>query len=149
MQIKPYYLINNKTVMFKGFYFETGELYTEVIEEEDRFLVAHSPLKIIKHTLLCCGADFYGDGINFRQILFTGKKLYPIKVNESLEILLFPTKTQGCIWFVPNHIQRSEYDEMQQISIVPKRCHLTELRTENSSHTNNLFSFIVQPKKGS
>ena len=100
MDILPDYLINEKTVVFKGIYYKNGELYTVVVEGEDKFLVARSPIQIIKHSLLSYGSDFNGALNSSKELLGTKINLHPIMVNGPLDLWIsLPNRTKSKIVF--------------------------------------------------
>ncbi|MCQ6281598.1 competence protein ComK [Bacillus sp. EB600] len=168
MEIRINYLINAKTVVFKGVYYKNGELITVVVEGDDKFLVAQSPVQIIKHSLLSYGSDFNGALNSSKELLGTKINLHPIMVSGTLDLWIFPTKSykeQYCIWFVLNQIQGTErlgvkqtkvslsYGhsielQMKEISFKNKRDNAKELRDKITNNGKNPLSFLLEPRKG-
>lgn len=170
------YLINEKTVLFYGEYQQYGELFTVVIDGKDRFLVPMSPLKLIDQSLLCYGGDFKGALKSSKRLLGDNKKMYPLKIDASLDIWIFPTKAyvkDSCFWFSYTHITNAvsfgskltkvflSYGhecviEMRADSFRKKRSNASDLRdaihynTKKSINQNDdsLEGFIVVEKRG-
>lgn len=108
MEIKIDYLINIKTILLYGVLYENGELYTFVLEEEDVFLVAMPPVKLIDKSLIRYGSNFMGALHSSSKLLGERKRKYPIKIDRTLDIWLFPTKSyrqDNCVWFALYHVR--------------------------------------------
>lgn len=168
MDLKQEHIINTKTVLFRGFYYEHGELFTKMIEGDEQFLIAMTPLELIDHSLLKYGSDFHGALRSAKELLGKSKKMYPIQINGTLDIWLFPTKSykqQNCIWFGLNHIKdckplsvnRTKVSlsyghtieiEMREQAFKNKRNNAKELREKIVNNSNHPFNFLYEPKKG-
>lgn len=168
MNVKYEYLINEKTVLFYGVFYENGELFTFVIDGDDVFLVAMSPVQLIEKSLLSYGSNFTGALKSSIQLLGENRKKYPIKIDASLDIWLFPTKSykkETCIWFALNHVKGSQplgvkftkvflsYGHtieivMRDSAFREKRLTAEELKEKITTNTKNSISFMVEPKKG-
>ncbi|MED4206830.1 competence protein ComK [Neobacillus mesonae] len=104
MEIKRNHIINEKTILFYGVLYKNGELFTKVIEGDDMFLVAMTPLQFINQSLIKYGSDLKGALNSSKKLLGEKQKKYPIKISLSLDIYLFPTKSikrEDCVWFAP------------------------------------------------
>jgi competence protein ComK len=108
LEVKYEYLINNRTILLYGVLHENGHLYTFVLEEEEAFLVAMAPIKLIDQSLISYGSSFSGALKSSTYLLGKDRKKYPIKIDASLDIWLFPTKSyrqDNCVWFALNHVR--------------------------------------------
>ncbi|QCJ42571.1 hypothetical protein FAY30_11990 [Bacillus sp. S3] len=168
MDLKVDYLINEKTVLFYGVYYENGELYSYVIDHDDEFLVPMSPVKLIDKSLISYGSNFKGALYSSTQLLGENRRMYPIKIDTSLDIWLFPTKSfknETCIWFALNHVKRIlplgvkftkvflSYGHtfeivMRESAFREKRLTAEELKEKITTNTKNSMNFMVDTKKG-
>ncbi|EKN69268.1 competence transcription factor [Neobacillus bataviensis LMG 21833] len=162
------YLINEKTVLFYGVLYENGELFTHVIDQDDEFLVAMSPVQLIDKSLISYGSSIKGALHSSAQLLGKNHRMYPIKIDACLDIWLFPTKSyknETCIWFALNHVKRIlplgikftkvclSYGHtieivMRESAFREKRLTAEELKEKITTNTKNSMNFMVEPKKG-
>ncbi|MEH7248585.1 competence protein ComK [Neobacillus niacini] len=167
MKIKYKYLINEKTILFYGVYYENGELYTFVVHDDDVFLVAMPPMKLIDKTLMSYGSSFKGAIKSSQLLLGKNRKMYPIKIDASLDIWIFPTKSykkENCVWFALNHVIDTKPQGVQFTKVFLTHGHTIELAMKESAFRekrrntdelkdkivyNTKYSFRVdQPKIG-
>jgi len=168
LDIKYNYLINGKTVLLYGVFHENGELFTFVIEGADCFLVAMSPVNLIDKSLISYGSDFKGALSSSRKLLGENKKMYPIKIDGSLDIWLFPTrsyKKHNCVWFALNHVKNTKSLGIKDTKVFLSYGHEINIKMRESSFRNkrNLTSdlrgmidhnrqqslgFITEPERG-
>ncbi|WP_312474733.1 competence protein ComK [Neobacillus sp.] len=168
MSLKYDYLINEKTVLFYGIFNENGELFTHVIDEDDEFTVMMSPVQLIDKTLISYGSNFKGALNSSTQLLGENRRMYPIKIDASLDIWLFPTKSykkETCIWFALNHVKGTQplgvkftkiflsYGHtieivMKESAFRDKRLTAEDLKDKITTNTKNFMSFMVESKKG-
>lgn len=168
MNVKYDYLINEETVLFYGVRNENGELFTHVIDKDDEFLVAMSPVELIDKSLISYGSSFKGALYSSTQLLGENRRMYPIKIDASLDIWLFPTKSykkENCIWFALNHVKGTRplgikftkvylsYGHtfeivMRESAFREKRLNAEVLKEKITTNTKNSTSFLVEPKKG-
>lgn len=139
MVIKENYLINAKTVLFYGIYYENGELFTFVIEGNDIFLVAMAPLKLIDKTLISYGSSFKGALESSRKLLGENRKMYPLKIDASLDIWIFPSKSyrkENCVWFVLNQIENTKPLGTKETKVFFNYGHEFDIKMRESSFRN-------------
>ncbi|RTR26706.1 hypothetical protein EKG37_20580 [Robertmurraya yapensis] len=157
MVIRENYLINAKTVLFYGIYYENGVLFTFVIEGNDKFLVAMSPLKLIDNTLTSYGSSFKGALESSRKLLGRNRKMYPIKIDASLDIWIFPSKSykkENCVWFVLNHVENTKLLSLKDTKVFLKYGHEIDIKMRESSFRNkrgcaaDLRDMILRNTKG-
>jgi competence protein ComK len=167
MNIKYDYLINQKTILFYGVYYENGALYTFVVNGEEVFLVAMSPEKLIDNSLMSYGSSFKGALKGSQLLLGKNRKMYPIKIDASLDIWIFPTKSykkENCVWFALNHVIDTQPQGVQFTKVFLNHGHTIEIAMKESAFRekrrntdelkdkivyNTKNSFMVdQPKKG-
>lgn len=157
MVIRENYLINAKTVLFYGIYYENGALYTLVIEGNDKFLVAMAPLKLINKTLISYGSDFKGALKSSKELLGGNRKMYPIKIDASLDIWLFPSKSykkHNCVWFVLNQIENTKPLSIKETKVFLNYGHEFDIKMRESSFRNkrgsaaDLRDMILRNTKG-
>lgn len=168
MEIKFNYLINGKTVLFYGVLYENGEQFTHVVDGDEKFLVPMSPIKLINKSLLSYGSSFKGALESSKDQLGESKKMYPIKIDGSLDIWLFPTKSykkDNCVWFALNHVRNSEpkgvkftrvllnyghsIDMVMKVSAFrEKRNTAKDLKDRITNNKNTSLTFFEEPKKG-
>ncbi|MFJ5717523.1 competence protein ComK [Neobacillus sp. NPDC093127] len=168
MNLKYDYLINEKTVLFYGVRNENGELLTHVIDKDDEFLVPMSPVQLIDKSLISYGSSFKGALYSSTQLLGENRRMYPIKIDASLDIWLFPTKSykkETCIWFSLNHVKGSQQLGLRFTKVFLSYGHTTEIAMKESAfrekrlnaevlkekittNTKNSMSFMVEPKYG-
>lgn len=166
MKIRNDYLINEKTVLFYGKFNENGELFTFVIEGDDRFLVSMPPEKLINKSLIRYGGNFKGALESSRELLGENRKMYPIKINASMDIWIFPTKSYknvNCVCFVLNHVKNTksmgtkqtkvflsnghEFDIiMRETSFRNKRSVTSDLRDIITNNTQQSVNYVVIPQ---
>ncbi|WP_223593614.1 competence protein ComK [Neobacillus bataviensis] len=168
MELKYNYLINEKTVLFYGVIHKNGELFTFVIDGDDMFLVAMPPVKLIDKSLMSYGSNLKGALKSSQLLLGKKRKMYPIKIDASLNIWLFPTKSykkENCVWFALNHVRNTQprgvkltkvfLSNRHTIEIVMKesafrnKCRQTEeLKGMITHNTKNSVNILTEPKKG-
>ncbi|MGG3468991.1 competence protein ComK [Neobacillus pocheonensis] len=168
MIIKQKYLINEKTVLLYGVTYENGELFTFVIEGDDSFFVAMSPAALINTSLICYGSNLKGALESSQLLLGKKRKKYPIKIDASMDIWLFPTKSykkENCIWFALNQVKNTQpfgvkftkvflgYGhtikiEMKESAFRDKRCQAEELKEMITYNTKNSLNLSEKEKKG-
>lgn len=167
VEIKHKYLINEKTILFYGVYYENGELYTFVVHDEEVFLVAMPPMKLIDKTLMSYGSSFKGAIKSSQLLLGENRKMYPIKIDSSLDIWIFPTKSykkENCVWFALNHVLDTKPRGVQLTKVFLTNGHTIELAMKESAFRekrrntdelkdkiayNTKYSFMVGlPKEG-
>ncbi|MDR6999687.1 competence protein ComK [Neobacillus niacini] len=168
MEIKNNYLINGKTVLFYGECFENGESFTHVVEGDKEFLVAMSPVKLIDQSLMSYGSNFSGALKSSKKQLGDNKCMYPIKIDATLDIWLFPTKSykkENCVWFNLNHVKNPEalgvkftrvflsYGHTIEIAMKAsafrdKRQSAQDLKDMITSNTKNSLGRSDEPVKG-
>lgn len=168
MELKEDYLINAKTVLIYGYRYENGYLYTFVIDGEDMFIVAMSPYQLIEKSLICYGSNFKGALKSSQKLLGKNKRKYPIKIDASLDIWLFPTKSykkENCVCFILKHIKNTiplgpncttiflnyghTFEIAMRESAFRDKCWLTEdLKDKIISNHKKSLNFEVEPKKG-
>ncbi|MFB6468524.1 competence protein ComK [Cytobacillus sp. Hz8] len=139
MKIRNNYLINEKTVLFYGEWNENGELFTFVIEGDDSFLVSMSPIKLIDKSLLSYGSNFIGALRSSRELLGGNRKMYPIKIDASLDIWLFPTKSykkENCVWFALSHVKYTKRLGNKHTKVFLSYGHEFEIEMGESSFRN-------------
>lgn len=138
MEVKEDYLINEKTVLLMGEYYRNGALYTKVLHDKEIFLVAMSPTQLIDQSLLRYGSSLDGALKSSKNIL--GEiKMYPIKINASLDIWLFPTKSLKShhnVWFVLNQINDMEPIGSGKTIVLLKYGHSIEIKMKVSAFRN-------------
>jgi competence protein ComK len=167
MRIVAEYLINECTVLVEGFYDECANLYSMVVDGEERLIVTIPPLRLINYTLLNHGSDFQG-AVNSAKYLLGEVKMPPIHVNTKLDIWLIPTKSpklQSCVWFSHSHIKKTKavgrkktevhlsfghtYELlMMENSFNHKRQRAEQLKEHITKSSLGRQSFIAEPKKG-
>lgn len=106
MDILSDYIISRNTVLLTGEYDQYGFLCTRVIDGEETFLVHLSPVDLIDRNLLRVGSNFHG-AMRSSKFNLGSKNLCPLKINEGLDIWVFPTKSYkkpNCVWFFLHHI---------------------------------------------
>jgi competence protein ComK len=168
LEVKYEYLINNRTILLYGVLHENGHLYTFVLEEEEAFLVAMAPIKLIDKSLICYGSNFVGALKSSSVLLGKERKKYPIKIDASLDIWLFPTKSyrqNNCVWFALNHVRDTMPIGQKFTKVYLSNGHMFELVLNESAlraklrsaeslrdmitfNTKNSISYLVEPKKG-
>lgn len=168
MEIKLNHMINEKTVLFHGVTHKNGEYFTKVIEGEDMFLVAMTPKLFIDRSLIKYGSDYKGALNSSKKLLGKNHKKYPIKINASLDIFLFPTASitrEDCVWFALNHVigtkaKGRKYTivylsyghsitiEMKESSFRNKIKDTQDLRDIILYNTQNAVNIMAIPKKG-
>jgi competence protein ComK len=168
MEVKYDYLINNRTILLYGVLHENGHLYTFVLEEEEAFWVAIAPIKLIDQSLISYGSSFSGALKSSTQLLGKERKKYPIKIDASLDIWLFPTKSyrqDNCVWFSLNHVRDTMPIGQKFTKVYLSNGHMFELvlnesafraklRTAESlrdiitSNTKGSQNYLIDPKKG-
>ncbi|WP_251551238.1 competence protein ComK [Neobacillus muris] len=168
MELKYEYLINGNTVLFYGKLNENGEMYTVAVEGEEMFMVAMSPIQLIDRSLIRYGSSFKGALKSSSMLLGENKKMYPIKMDASLDIWLFPSqsyKKDNCVWFALNHVKNTQalgqkftlvylsYGHQFEIaqresSFRNKRQTAKDLKDMINQNTQNSWNYIDQPKKG-
>lgn len=167
MIILDNYIINEETVLLTGEYDDFGNLWTRVIEGKKTFLVRMSPIQLINKTLLRLGSNFQAARQSSKDLL--GEiHMYPIKINATLGIWLFPTKSfnkPDCVWFSLIHIGKTRAVGIRKTEIMLSYGHsfclgMRENAFNNKRHkaqelreliTRNLRSpliFYVEPRKG-
>jgi competence protein ComK len=165
MEIKQDRVINEETVLFTGEYDAYGHLLTCVLEGDSKFLVAMPPVKFIDRTLLSLGSSFRGSLDSSKEILGT-IKMYPIKINDRLNIWLFPTKSYkhpGCVWFSLFHVKgthavgagktlvelsygHSIEIKMKESAFIKKLQKAEQLRDAIIQNTKSPLTVSVEPK---
>jgi competence protein ComK len=168
MKIKYDYLINNRTILLYGVLHENGHLYTFVLEEEEAFLVAMAPVKLIDQSLINYGSSFSGALKSSTYLLGKKRKKYPIKIDASLDIWLFPTKSfrkDNCIWFALNHVRDTlplgqKFTKvllsnghtfelgMREFAFREKRRSAENLKDVIAHNAKGSSNYLVEPKKG-
>ncbi|WP_449619658.1 competence protein ComK [Robertmurraya sp. Marseille-Q9965] len=157
MVIRVNYLINAKTVLFYGIYYENGALYTLVIEGNDKFLVAIAPLKLIDNTLISYGSSFKGALESSRKLLGENRKMYPLKIDASLDIWIFPSKSykkENCVWFALNHVENTKPLGIKETKVFLDYGHEIDIKMRESSFRNkrgsasDLRDMILRNTKG-
>jgi competence protein ComK len=169
MEVKHNYLINSNTILLYGVLYENGELYTFVLETEKAFLVAMPPVKLIDKSLISYGSSFSGALKSSTQLLGKERKKYPIKIDASLDIWLFPTKSykkDNCIWFALNHVSDTlplgqKFTKvflsnghtfelgMREMAFRAKLRTVENLRYMISNNTkNSQLTYVAKPRKG-
>ncbi|MEQ2527407.1 competence protein ComK [Bacillaceae bacterium CLA-AA-H227] len=139
MMIRENYLINAKTVLFYGIYYENGALFTFVIEGNDKFLVAMAPLKLIDKTLISYGSSFKGALESSRKLLGENRKMYPLKIDALLDIWIFPSKSykkENCVWFALNHVENTKPLSLKDTKVFLKYGHEIDIKMRESSFRN-------------
>lgn len=158
MVIRENYLINAKTVLFYGIYYENGALFTFVIEGNDKFLVAMAPLKLIDKTLISYGSSFKGALESSRELLGGNRKMYPIKIDASLDIWIFPSKSykkENCVWFALKHVENTKLLGIKDTKVFLNYGHEIDIKMRGSSFRNkrvcaaDLRDMILRNTKGS
>ncbi|WP_176167253.1 competence protein ComK [Mesobacillus jeotgali] len=167
MSLLDDYRINQETVLLTGEYNEYGKLCTRVIEAEKTFLVNMRPIEVINKTLLGLGSDFHAGRKSAREIL-GDIKMCPIKINCTLGIWLFPTKSYNddfCIWFSLEHVQKTKpigirktevylsYNHtftvnIKQSTFNDRKQKAKDLREEMLKNSKGVLTFYVEPAKG-
>ncbi len=138
MNIQPCYIINEKTILLKGEYDPFGKLCTRVFEDDQTFLVDKAPVGLINHTLLLQGDDFRG-ALESSRFLLGEMKMYPIKVNETLDIWLFPTrsyKKDNCVWFALSHVRKTKASGVRKTEVSLSYGHTFKVEMKQSSFNN-------------
>jgi competence protein ComK len=168
MEIKYDYLINSKTILLYGVLHENGHVYTFVLEEEEAILVAMAPIKLIDQSLISYGSSFRGALKSSTYLLGKERKKYPIKIDASLDIWLFPTKSyrqDKCIWFSLNHVKDTMPIGQKFTKVYLSNGHMFELVMNESAfrakirtaeslremithNTKNLINYKEEMKKG-
>ncbi|MDN3015794.1 competence protein ComK [Paenibacillus sp. BSR1-1] len=168
MEIKYNYLINKKTILLYGEIHKNGELYTFVIDGEDMFLVAMPPVKLIDRSLMSYGSNFKGALKSSQLLLGKKRKMYPIKIDGSLDIWVFPTKSyknENCVWFALNHVKNTQPRGVKFTKICLSNGHTIEIVMKESAFRNKCRqteelkeiiinntkiseNFLTEPKKG-
>jgi competence protein ComK len=168
LEIKDNYLINSKTILLYGVLHENGHVYTFVLEEEEAFLVAMPPVKLIDKSLICYGSNFAGALKSSSALLGKERKKYPIKISESLDIWLFPTKSyrqDNCVWFALNHVKDTQPIGNKFTKVILSNWHMFELMMRETAfrgklrmaenlrdlitlNTKSPIHFLIEPKKG-
>lgn len=139
MVVKSHYLINEKTILFYGKFYENGELFTFVIDGDDCFLVAMSPVKLINKSLISYGGNFEGALESSRALLGENRKMYPIKITASMDIWIFPTKSYKnvhCVCFVLNHVKNTKSLGTKQTKVFLSNGHEINIKMRESSFRN-------------
>lgn len=158
MEIKYDYLINSKTILLYGVLHENGHLYTFVLEEEEAFLVAMAPVKLIDQSLISYGSSFSGALKSSTYLLGKERKKYPIKIDTSLDIWLFPTKSyrqDNCVWFALNHVRDTMPIAQKFTKVYLSNGHMFELVMNESAFrarmrtAENLRDIIIYNTKNS
>lgn len=167
MNILADYTINEKTVLLTGEYDPFGNLCTRVIEGEKTFLVKMKPIALIDKTLLQQGCNLKG-ALESSRFLLGPIKMVPIKVNPTLDIWLFPSKSykmDNCVWFALSHIQKAKAIglrktdvalsfghhitiEMKESSFAMKRQHAVDLKEIILKNSNHPLTFSIDQKPG-
>jgi competence protein ComK len=167
MDFRTDYLINQKTITFQGVYSQHADLFTKVIEGNNQFVVTMSPLELINKSLLRYGSSFEG-AISSSKDQLDNMYHYPIKISQSLDIWIFPTKSyknHQTIYFVLNHIQgtkakgvkQSEVSlsyghiiliNMKQSAFNNKRSRAEDLRESVRNNINLSMGIVLEPNKG-
>lgn len=109
MPMEKYYFITSEFMYMLGHHDRYGKLCTQIIETARTFLVDMSPLEILDLSISAFGFDLRG-AIAASKKLLGDIHMYPIKVNPTYQIVVFPTKSlnnEDTIWFNPNHIERT------------------------------------------
>ncbi|WP_158318943.1 competence protein ComK [Robertmurraya kyonggiensis] len=157
MIIRKNYLINAKTVLFYGIYYENGALFTLVIEGNDKFLVAMAPLKLIDKTLISYGSSFKGALESSRKLLGENRKMYPLKIDASLDIWIFPSKSykkENCVWFALNHVENTKLLGIKDTKVFLDYGHEINIEMRETSFRNkrgsaeDLRDIILRNTKG-
>jgi competence protein ComK len=161
------YMINEETVLFTGEFDTYGNLFTRVIEGNQSFLVRMSPEQLINKTLLRLGSSFRGALESSKEVLGP-MNMYPIKVNSSLGVWLFPTKSYkcpGCVWFSLLHFKKTIAKGLGKTEVLLSFGHSIEIEMKERPFTNRVhkaeqlrgiitqntncpLTLFIEPKKG-
>ncbi|WP_066400411.1 competence protein ComK [Neobacillus mesonae] len=139
MEIKRNHIINEKTTLFYGVLYKNGELFTKVIEGDEMFLVAMTPLQFINQSLIKYGSDLKGALNSSKKLLGKNQKKYPIKISSSLDIYLFPTKSikrEDCVWFALSHVKVSRAMGVKYTNVFLNDGHMITIEMKESSFRN-------------
>jgi competence protein ComK len=163
MNIKNWYLINERTVMLAKEYDIRGKCFTRVIEGFYTFLVRMSPEGIIEKSLKREITNL-NEKLNYSKSLVSKK---PICINTQLGIIiLFPTqslKKQNSEWFSLMHIKSKRALGMRRTEICTSFGHAIvidikpstfiimeqracQYRNSVSKETKTPISYYLEPK---
>ncbi|MCR2821034.1 competence protein ComK [Lederbergia panacisoli] len=99
------YEINPYTVMIKP-YIKDDEVYSEIFELDDHFIVRQKPLDIVKKGCKYFGSSFEGRRAGTKSLIMVTHKP-PIIIDPNTSIYLIPTTSPtrpDCIWISHDHI---------------------------------------------
>jgi competence protein ComK len=133
-------MINEKTILLTGEFDEFGKLCTRIIEGEDSFLLNISPVEQIDHTLLNSGSSFKG-ALESSRFILGPIKMHPIKINESKEIWLVPTKSfkkKSCVWFNLKHVIGTKAHGVSKTEVFMSYGHTFIINMKESAFNNRL-----------
>ena len=101
--MKEKYEINSRTIAI----IPVAENISQIIEVEDNFLIHQSTTGIIEDSCKFFGSSYSGRHEGTKNLIGVNYKS-PIIVEESLELIFFPTaspRIQDCAWLSLNHIE--------------------------------------------
>lgn len=123
MEIRYWYLINERTVRLAEEYTKRGKCFTKVTEGYYTFLVSMSPAEIIEESLRRELTNF-NRFLNYSEIL---AQKNPICLNPHLGIILFPTqslKKHNSEWYSLLHVRSKRAIGMRRTEICTSFGHI-------------------------